>query len=36
MITYQLKAFEKPNIVDITWIITEHPKTSHKLSDTKK
>ena len=32
MITYQPKAFKKPNIVDIKSIITEYPKTSHKLS----
>ena len=34
IITYQPKTFENPNIVDITSIITEHPKTSHKLSKT--
>ena len=34
MITYQPKPFEKPNIVDIKSIITEHPKTSHKFSKT--
>ena len=32
IITYKPKAFENPNIVDIKSIITEHPKTSHKLS----
>ena len=34
IITYQPKAFENPNIVDIKSIITEHPRTSHKLSKT--
>ena len=34
--TYQPKAFENPNIVDIKSVITEHPKTSHKLSKTMK
>ena len=34
IITYQPKPFENPNIVDIKPIITEHPKTSHKLSKT--
>ena len=34
IITYQPKPFEKPNIVDIKSIITEHPKTSHKFSKT--
>ena len=33
LITYQLKTFENPNI-DIKPVITEHPKTSHKLSKT--
>ena len=28
------KAFENPNIVDIKLVITEHPKISHKLSNT--
>ena len=32
IITYQPKTFENPNIVDIKSVITEHPKTSHKLS----
>ena len=32
--TYQAKAFENPNIADIKSVITEHPKTSHKLSKT--
>ena len=34
IITYQPKTFEKPNSVDIKSVITEHPKTSHKLSKT--
>ena len=34
IITYQRKTFENSNIVDIKLIITEHPKTSHKLSKT--
>ena len=35
IITYQPKTFEKPNIVDIKSVITEHPhKTSHKLFKT--
>ena len=33
IITYQPKNFENPNTVDIKSIITEHPKTSHKLSN---
>ena len=33
-ITYQPKAFENPNIVDINSVIIEHPKTSHKLYKT--
>ena len=33
IITYQPKIFD---IVDITSVITEHPKTSHKLSKTIK
>ena len=32
--TYQPKTFENPNIVDKKSVITEHPKTSHKLSKT--
>ena len=32
IITFQPKAFENPNIVDIKLVITEHSKTSHKLS----
>ena len=34
IITYQLKTFENPNIVDMKSIITKHPKTLHKLSNT--
>ena len=34
LITYQPKTFENPNIVDIKLVITEHPKTTHKLSNT--
>ena len=33
-ITYQSKTFENPYIVDIKTVITEHPKTSHKLFKT--
>ena len=32
--TYQPKTFENSNIVDTKSVITEHPKTSHKLSKT--
>ena len=32
--TYQMKIFEKPSTVDIRSVITEHPKTSHKLYKT--
>ena len=32
--TYQSNTFENPNLVDIKSIITEHPKTSDKLSKT--
>ena len=32
IITYQPKTFENPNIVYIKSVITEHPKTSQKLS----
>ena len=32
--TYQKKTFENSNIVDIKPVITEHPKTLHKLSKT--
>ena len=34
IIIFQPKNFENPNIVDIKSVITEHPKTSHKLSKT--
>ena len=34
MITYQTKSFQNPNTIDIKSVITEHPKTSHKLSRT--
>ena len=34
IITYHPKPFEKPNIVDIKSVITEQPKSSHKLSKT--
>ena len=34
IVTYQPKAFENPNTVDIKSIITEHAKISHKLSKT--
>ena len=33
-ITYQPKIFQNPNIVDLKSVITEHPKTAHKLSKT--
>ena len=33
MITYQPKAFENPNTVDIKSFITEYSKTSQKLSN---
>ena len=33
-ITYQPKTLENLNDVDINSIITEHPKASHKLSQT--
>ena len=36
IITYQPKFFENLNIVDIKSVITEHPKTPHKLSKTFK
>ena len=36
IITYQLKTFENPNIVDIKAIITEHSKASHILLETIK
>ena len=31
IITYQPKNFEKSSIYDMKSVITEHPKTSHKL-----
>ena len=34
IITYQPKAFEKPDFVYIKSVIIEYPKTSHKLSKT--
>ena len=34
IITYQPRTFQNPEIVDIKLVITEHPKTSHKLSKT--
>ena len=34
IITYQLKTFESPNIVDIKSVITEHLESLHKLSRT--
>ena len=34
IIPYQPKTFENPNTVDIKSVITEHPKTSHKLPKT--
>ena len=34
LITQQSKTLEKPDIADIKSVITEHPKTSHKLSKT--
>ena len=34
IITYQPKTFENPNVVDVKSVITENPKTSHKLSKT--
>ena len=36
VITQQPKTFENPNIVDIKSFIIEHPKTSHKLSNTSR
>ena len=32
IINYQPKTFQNLSIVDITSVITEHPKTAHKLS----
>ena len=34
IITYQPNTFKNPNIVDTKSVITEHPKTSHKLCKT--
>ena len=34
IIIHQPKTFENSNIIDIRSVITEHPKTSHKLSKT--
>ena len=34
IITQQPKKFQNPNIFDIKSVITEHPKTSHKLFKT--
>ena len=31
---YQMKTFENPNFANIKTVVTEHPKTSHKLSKT--
>ena len=36
VITYQLKTFENPNIVDIKSVTTDRPKISLKLSKTIK
>ena len=36
IITYQPKTFKNLSIVDIKSVITEHPKTSHKLSVAEK
>ena len=36
IITYQPKTFENLNTVDIKSVITEHSKTSHKLSKTTR
>ena len=33
---YRPKTFKNSNIVDIKLVITDHPKTSHKLSNTEK
>ena len=34
LITYQPTTYGSPNIVDVKSVITEHPKTSHKLPKT--
>ena len=36
IITYQPKPFENPNIVLIKSVVTEYPKTLHKLSKVEK
>ena len=36
IMTQQPKAFERPIIVDIKSVIIEHPKTSHRVSNTEK
>ena len=36
IITYQPRSFQNPNLVNIRLIITEHPKTSHKLFKTTR
>ena len=36
ILTYQPKTFKNPDVVDIKSVITEHPKTSHKLSKAEK
>ena len=36
IITSQPNTFENTNIVDMKSVITEHPKTSHKLSKAEK
>ena len=36
IISYQPNTFENQDIVDTKSVIIEHPKTSHKLSKTKK
>ena len=36
IITYQPKPFENPNIVLIKSVVTEYPKTLHKLSKAEK
>ena len=36
IITYQPKTFENPNIIDMKSVITEHRKSLHKLSKTKR
>ena len=36
IITYQPRSFQNPNLINIRLIITEHPKTSHKLFKTTR